>query len=68
MGVWEENDAHVPISTHALTEGDAIRQLQQLEAQHFNSRPHGGRRHITVDAVRNEHISTHALTEGDQKH
>ena len=33
---------------------------------HFNSRPHGGRRflHLSTAVLRN--ISTHALTEGDQ--
>ena len=31
------------ISTHALTEGDHIRQLLVLYGTYFNSRPHGGR-------------------------
>ena len=37
------------------------------ETQHFNSRPHGGRRCGTNPFVFVENISTHALTEGDGK-
>ena len=31
------------ISTHALTEGDKRDPVARTNAQHFNSRPHGGR-------------------------
>ena len=34
----------LPISTHALTEGDGSSQINLVKFDHFNSRPHGGRR------------------------
>ena len=53
------------ISTHALTEGDTFRAEYSYSDNHFNSRPHGGRRPgaFLFSVVRG--ISTHALTEGD---
>ena len=35
----------ISISTHALTEGDALFWLTEPQKKYFNSRPHGGRRH-----------------------
>ena len=35
------------ISTHALTEGDSLREIQAVTFEYFNSRPHGGR-HVTL--------------------
>ena len=52
------------ISTHALTEGDAVLPGMYRRTAHFNSRPHGGRQRQPQPLCR-LYISTHALTEGD---
>ena len=56
-----------PISTHALTEGDWYLLSLLYCCPYFNSRPHGGRRHLHAPLSSAYRISTHALTEGDGK-
>ena len=55
------------ISTHALTEGDKIPMNAEPSSEHFNSRPHGGRRSSHWSSRSRKRISTHALTEGDYR-
>ena len=38
------------ISTHALTEGDSRAGTSVASAGYFNSRPHGGRHHLTIQS------------------